>query len=67
MKLEKLNIEGMYCGHCANLVKNSLSLVKGVSNAHVTIGSATVSYDETVTEKEDIEKAITRFGYRIRD
>ncbi len=67
MKVEKLNIEGMHCGHCADLIRNSLSLVKGVSDANVTVGSVTVSYDETVAVLEDIEKAITRFGYKISD
>jgi copper chaperone len=65
MKVETLNIEGMHCGHCADLVRNSLSIVKGISVADVKVGLATVSYDETVTTREAIEQAITRFGYKI--
>lgn len=67
MKTEKLSIEGMHCGHCSALVKNSLSLVKGVSATDVSVGLATVDYDETITNKAELEVAITRFGYKIRE
>ena len=67
MTTEKLNIKGIHCGHCADLVRNSLSLVKGISASNVGVGSATVTYHETVTSREEVEKAITRFGYKILD
>jgi copper chaperone CopZ len=67
MKTETLGIDGMSCGHCTAMVKKSLEMVQGVSFADVQIGSATVSYDEAVTTKEELEGAVTRFGYRIRN
>jgi copper chaperone CopZ len=67
MKTEKIGIEGMHCGHCADLVKNSLSIVDGVKAIDVKVGLATVEFDENVTEREELEKAVTRFGYKIRD
>lgn len=67
MKTEQLKIGGMHCGHCQDLIRNSLSIVKGVSMSSVGEGTVTVTYDETVAEREDIEKAITRFGYKILD
>lgn len=67
MKTEKLNISGMHCGHCVDLIRNSLSIVKGISETNVLVGSATVSYDETVTSRTEIEKAVTRFGYKVLD
>lgn len=67
MTVETLTIEGMHCGHCASLVKKSLEIVAGVSRADVSVGSATVSYDESVTKRRDLEAAVTRFGYRVRD
>jgi copper chaperone CopZ len=67
MKTETLNIDGMSCGHCTAMVKKSLEMVQGVSFADVQIGSATVSYDEAVATKEELEAAVTRFGYRIRN
>ena len=67
MKVETLTIKGMHCGHCADLVKNSVQLVNGVSMAEVAVGSARVTYDETVASKDDIKKAVTRFGYKVVD
>jgi copper chaperone CopZ len=67
MTTEKLNIQGMHCGHCTDLIRNSLSLVKGITTTSVGVGSATVTYDETVTSRDEIEKAITRFGYKVLD
>lgn len=67
MKTETLNITGMHCDHCADLIRKSLTIVKGVSVASVTVGSATVSYDETISTIEEVKSAITRFGYKISD
>lgn len=67
MKEEKFAISGMHCGHCTKMVKNSIELVPGVTEAEVTLGSAKVLFDENAASKEDLEKAITRFGYKVRD
>ena len=67
MTTEKLHIEGMHCGHCTAIVKNSLSLVQGVFSSEVNVGGATVVYDENETTREEIEKAVTRFGYKVTD
>jgi copper chaperone CopZ len=67
MKTEKLSIEGMHCGHCTALVKKSISIVDGVKVADVDLGSATVEYDENITDREKIEKAVTRFGYKVKE
>ena len=67
MTTESFHIEGMHCGHCSALVKNSLSLVKGVFSSEVNVGGATVVYDENETTREEIEKAVTRFGYKVTD
>jgi copper chaperone CopZ len=67
MKTEKIGIEGMHCGHCSALVKNSISLVKGVKDVDVSAGEATVVFDEGVTERTKLEEAVTRFGYKIKD
>ena len=65
MKVETLTIEGMHCGHCAAMVKKSLEMLRGVKNADVSLGRATVIYDEELNDREEIEGAVTRFGYRI--
>ncbi|MGD2081317.1 MAG: heavy metal-associated domain-containing protein [Nitrospirota bacterium] len=65
MKVETLTIEGMHCGHCAAMIKKSLEMLNGVKNADVSLGKATVIYDEELNDKDDIEGAVTRFGYKI--
>jgi len=66
MKTERLEVEGMSCGHCSAMVKKSLSMVKGVSSADVQTGLAVIEYDEEVTGIDELEAAITRFGYKIK-
>lgn len=65
MKVETLRIEGMHCGHCAAMVKKSLEMLNGVKNADVSLGKATVIYDEELNDRDDLEGAVTRFGYKI--
>ncbi len=67
MKDETLSIEGLHCGHCTGLIKNSLELVKGVESAEVTLKSARVRYDEELATREALEAAVTRFGYKVTD
>lgn len=65
MKVETLSIEGMHCGHCAAMVKKSLEMLNGVKNADVSLGKATVIYDEELNDRDDLEGAVTRFGYKV--
>ncbi len=67
MKDETLKLEGLHCGHCTGMIKNSLELVKGVKRAEVTLKSARVRYDEEIATRSEIEAAVTRFGYKVTD
>ncbi len=67
MRTETFNIEGMNCGHCTAMVKKSLEILRGVHSADVTLGSATVVYDEQQNTRGDLAVAITRFGYKVLD
>ncbi len=60
------NIEGMTCVHCVRAVFTSLSGVKGISRADVTIGRAVIDRDGTVTP-ETIRQAISTAGYNVTD
>lgn len=64
MKQEKINIEGMSCGHCVMAVKKELTKLS-IAVKDVKIGSAEVEYDESKVNKKDIEKAIEEAGYQI--
>ncbi|MBA3656979.1 MAG: heavy-metal-associated domain-containing protein [Gemmatimonadaceae bacterium] len=60
------NIEGMTCVHCVRAVFTSLSGVKGISRADVTIGRAVIDHDGTVTP-EAIREAVSTAGYNVTD
>jgi copper chaperone len=64
MKLEKINIEGMSCGHCVMAVKKELGKLP-ISVKDVKVGSAEVEYDESKVSKKDIENAVEEAGYKV--
>ena len=63
MKEATIRIRGMSCGGCVRNVREALGRIPGVRVDTVTVGSATVSYDPTVTDRENILVAIERAGY----
>lgn len=60
-----LKIEGMSCGHCVMSVKKALDNVEGVSSSHVEVGTATVVFDETKTNSDEIRKTVEKAGYKV--
>ena len=62
-----LKIEGMTCQGCANIAKMSLEDVAGVAAAQVSFENKTaeVTYDESVTKKEDLAAAVTEAGFSV--
>lgn len=61
-----LKIEGMSCQHCVMNVKKAVDGVNGVSSSNVTLGSATVVYDEAKTGKEAIAGAVLKAGFKVK-
>jgi copper chaperone CopZ len=59
----RIEIEGMHCGACVARVTQALKSVPGAVVEEVTIGSAAVRYDETVTQPESLLKALEKFGF----
>lgn len=59
-------VEGMTCVTCEIAVRNALKKVNGVAFAHVSIATknATVDYDPTRTNSEQLVAAINSTGYR---
>lgn len=58
-----LKISGMSCGHCVGAVTKALRSVDGVQIEDVKVGSATVSYDPTITSPVQIADAVETAGY----
>lgn len=54
----------MTCAHCVRAVFTSLSGLKGISSADVSIGQAVIEHDGTVTP-EEIRDAVAVAGYTV--
>jgi copper chaperone len=63
MEHVKLTIEGMTCEHCVRAVRGRLEKTAGVKVGDVAVGSATIDYDPSTTNLDDIEEAIADEGY----
>jgi len=60
-----IKIEGMSCGHCVMRVKKALDGLAGITEANVTVGSASIKYDESKVKMEDIHSVIDKAGYKV--
>jgi len=59
-------VEGMTCQHCVRAVFTALAAVPGIDRAEVSIGSARVEHDGSVTV-EQIRGAIAVAGCAVTD
>lgn len=55
----------MHCASCAMNIERSLKKTKGVTSANVNYGSesASVDYDPSICNNQDLGKAVSRLGY----
>jgi copper chaperone CopZ len=58
-----LTIEGMTCEHCVRAVRGRLEQTPGVKVGNVEVGTATIDFDPSKTNLDDIEMAIADEGY----
>jgi copper chaperone CopZ len=58
-----LTIDGMSCGHCLNAVRAALDRLPGVTIEKVTMGSASVLYDPSKANPQEIVDAVNDEGY----
>lgn len=63
MRQVKLEVAGMSCGHCVHAVKEALAAVPGVKVESVSIGAASVSFDENTATVSDLVDAVSEAGY----
>ena len=66
MKEIKLKIEGMHCAGCSNRLEKILNNVDGIESAKVSLEEkqATIKFDETKTNIENIKEAIADAGFK---
>lgn len=57
----------MSCMHCAGSVTRTVKMLDGVKKVEVKLSEkkVLVEYDEVLTSKADITKAIEKLGYRV--
>jgi copper ion binding protein len=67
MKQLKLEVSGMSCGHCVSAVRDALGNLPGVKVESVSIGSASVVFDENQTTVGDLVDAIADAGYEANE
>jgi len=66
VKTVVIEVEGMTCPLCTTAIKKSLKKTKGVIKAKVKLSTkkATVTYDNKLTNKTKLLKAIKNTGYK---
>ena len=60
-----IKIEGMSCQHCVMRVKKAFEVLPGIAVLDVKIGGATVTYDESMVKRDDLEAAVEAAGYTV--
>lgn len=67
MKTLILNVNGMACDSCAEHLRQSLNLIKGVHQVEIDLMSRTtrVRHDETLCRPSDIIRGVERVGYQV--
>lgn len=67
MKTTTFQIGGMHCASCSIRNERALKKVKGVKNAAVNFAthSATVEYDEDLTNEQALHETIIKNGYKV--
>jgi copper chaperone len=60
-----IKIEGMSCQHCVMAVKKALGGVPAIIESEVSLGQATVKFDESKATQAEIETKIEKAGYKV--
>lgn len=70
MAYEKLNIqiEGMHCISCANIIESTLKKLEGIKDCNVNflLKSAYIEFDKDKINLKKIEKKIKEIGYKVK-
>lgn len=68
-KTIKIKLRSMQCEICKNTIREAIEKVNGVAKVIINLEKKTaiVTFNSDVTNKEEIEKAITSAGYDAND
>lgn len=60
-------VEGMTCGHCVSAVTEEISLIAGVRDVRVDLGSGNVTVtSDAPLDREAVAAAVDEAGYTLR-
>lgn len=64
---EKINVNGMSCGHCTAAVEKALQALTGVEKAVADLAgkNVVITYDPGQVSKEEMIKTIEEEGYQV--
>ena len=67
MQTEQIQVTGMTCGGCTSNVTRALKALPGVGDVNVSlsVGQATVQYDERLTSPDQLKSAVKNAGYGV--
>ena len=67
MTRESFSVPDVSCGHCKSAIETALQPLNGVEEAAVDIDakSVAVAYDESVTDRSTVVRAIESAGYAV--
>lgn len=67
VKTKRLNIGGMTCVNCQNVIQKKLRNTAGIKKAEVSFnnGTAVITYDKDIISLGDITAVINRLGYDV--
>ena len=67
MTRESFNVPDVSCGHCKSAIETALQPLNGVQEATVDVEakSVAVAYDEAVTDRASVVRAIESAGYAV--
>ena len=67
MAIERYQLGGLNCEHCAGSVKEALKKLDSVTDAQVELSSQTVqlTFEGDPPPEDELEKTVTNAGYRF--
>ena len=69
MSIKKITVDvvGMTCAACSARIEKSILKLEGVEKVNVNLSTnkATVEYDDSKIQKDDIVKTIEKTGYEV--
>lgn len=64
-KTIKLSVPGMTCASCPYIVEGAINMIDGIKSVETSLDdrSATVTYDDAITDVAEITEATNQAGY----